>query len=66
VADDICIPAAPRGKPRIDLDYISIAPDPRGGVSITVTLTAHLDDAQALDTIMRAIGTITRARGYDR
>jgi hypothetical protein len=52
------------GKPQIVLDHISIAPKPGGGVSVCVTLTVLLDDAQALDMVMRAIGTIARARGH--
>ena len=53
----------PPGKPRIDLDHVSIAPGQGGGVTVCVTLTVHLDDLQALDMILRAVGTIARARG---
>jgi hypothetical protein len=54
----------PSGKPRIDLDHASIAARPDGGVTVCVTVTIHLDDLQAIDLALRAVGTIARARGH--
>jgi hypothetical protein len=50
-------------KPEIAIDRISIASRPNGEVSVTITVTATLTDLQALDMIMRAVGTLARARG---
>ena len=56
--------AAGRGKPAINatLDHISIASAP-SGISVCITLTIVLDDMQALDAVMRVIGTLSRSKG---
>jgi hypothetical protein len=54
--------AAP-GKPAAVIDHASVAPAEGGGISITVTITIGLDDLTAIDLLLRAMGTLARARG---
>jgi hypothetical protein len=62
-ADD-SIPVDWRGNPpNAYVEHASVAPSADGTkLTITVTITVELDDAQALDAVMRVVGTIARAR----
>ena len=63
-ADD-STPVDWRGNPpKAHVEHASVAPSADGTkLNLTVTITIELDDAQALDMVLRAVGAITRARG---
>jgi hypothetical protein len=63
-ADD-STPVDWRGNPPIVyVEHASVAPSADGTkLAITATLTVELDDAAALDAVMRVVGVLARARG---
>ena len=55
--------AAERGKPTATIDHAIDRARTAGGVSIMVTMSIELDDVQALDLMLRAVGTMRAHRG---
>jgi hypothetical protein len=60
---------ASRRKPELTavVDHVSVAPDRNErAIAVTITMMMLIDDAAALDGIMRTIATIAALRGYAR